>query len=65
MQYLFYILRWQLSTPLLYLVISVINVDSNLIKTIIANFVGGCIFYHVDKIIFRRYNDDKDNKRNK
>ncbi|MGI5902214.1 MAG: hypothetical protein ACOX7U_07040 [Desulfitobacteriia bacterium] len=51
-KYLLYLLRWQLSTPILALCLSFLKfgVTAN---TIIANLVGGLIFFWVDKYIFR------------
>lgn len=57
MKLLLYLLRWQLSTPLLALCISLLKFD-NITKTVIANLIGGLIFYNIDKIIF------KENKKN-
>lgn len=50
-KFLFYLLRWQLSTPIIWLVVR--NLGTGLMATIIANLIGGCIFFWVDKIIFR------------
>jgi hypothetical protein len=47
-----YVLRWQLSTPILYLVIAYLPYGY-LTKTIIANFIGALIFFPVDEIIFK------------
>ncbi|MCL2710813.1 MAG: hypothetical protein FWE95_08025 [Planctomycetaceae bacterium] len=54
-----YALRWQLSTPVLAPVIIYCNgafsnnESTNFwIATFIANFIGSCIFFWVDKIIF-------------
>ena len=52
-KYILYLLRWQLSTPILALVIYLLN-TSAIIETIIANLIGGMIFYFVDKKIFSR-----------
>lgn len=49
---LLYLVRWQLSTPILALCIWVIPCNY-VIKTIIANLIGGLIFYKVDKLIFK------------
>lgn len=48
-----YMFRWQLSTPILYLVIAFLPYD-NLTKTVIANILGAMIFFPVDEIIFNR-----------
>lgn len=49
-RYLLYLFRWQLSTPILaiclYLPLGVTE------KTIIANLIGGLIFFWVDRFIF-------------
>lgn len=46
-------IRWQLSTPILYLCLQFIPLD-NITKTIIANLIGALIFYNVDKYIFKQ-----------
>lgn len=52
---LFYLLRWQLSTPILALIVYFcVNKIGSLCSTIIANFIGGLIFYQVDKWIFNK-----------
>jgi len=52
----FYIIRWQLSTPVLYMVYKLLgnNVETPLYAVIIANFIGAIMFYKVDQLIFRR-----------
>jgi len=45
-----YLLRWQLSTPILWLVIR--NFGVGVWPTILANFIGGAIFFWVDRFIF-------------
>ena len=51
-RYLLYLLRWQLSTPILALVLLLLNNFSLTFATIIANFIGGLIFFWVDRFIF-------------
>ena len=50
-KYILYLIRWQLSTPILALVLYLLNMNQ-LIETIIANLIGGIIFYWIDKKIF-------------
>lgn len=50
MKLIFYILRWQLSTPILYLCMTWLPWD-NLVKTIVANLIGAVIFFPIDKWI--------------
>lgn len=45
-----YAFRWQLSTPILYLITKRI---SGIRGTIIANLIGAVIFYFVDRLIFK------------
>ena len=45
-----YLIRWQLSTPILWLVLK--NLGVGLWQTIIANLIGASIFFWVDKFIF-------------
>ena len=52
-QYLIYLLRWQLSTPILALSIFIFTIYTNeFVATIIANLIGGLIFFWIDKLIF-------------
>lgn len=52
--YSLYLIRWQLSTPILAIVLKVLSNMSTLTATIIANLIGGLIFFWVDKYIFKR-----------
>ena len=51
--YILYIFRWICSTPIIALVLYLLNLNV-IIETIIANLIGGLIFYWVDKIIFSK-----------
>ena len=53
-KYILYLIRWQLSTPILSLVLFLLSSLSVLWATIIANLIGGLIFFWVDKLIFRK-----------
>jgi len=52
-KYLMYLGRWQLSTPILALVLFWLNDWNITLATIIANLIGGLIFFWVDKYIFK------------
>jgi len=52
-KYLFYLGRWQLSTPILAVVLLLLSSLHVTIATIIANLIGGLIFFWVDRFIFR------------
>ena len=52
-KYLLYLIRWQLSTPILTVVLIVLSNLNTLCATIIANLIGGLIFFWVDKFIFK------------
>ena len=45
-----YLFRWQLSTPILWLVVR--NLGVGIWSTIIANLIGASIFFWVDRFIF-------------
>lgn len=62
-QYLLYLIRWQLSTPILAIVISLFpeTGGTHWIPSIVANLVGGLIFFWIDKLIFKE-KKDKSNK---
>lgn len=49
-RFVLYLIRWQLSTPILWLVVR--NLGTELWVTVIANLIGGAIFFWVDKFIF-------------
>ena len=49
-KFLLYLIRWQLSTPILAACLHFLNFYT-IVNTIIANLIGGCIFYWVDKKI--------------
>lgn len=51
-QYGLYLVRWQLSTPILAITLVVLSSLSKLSATIAANLIGGLIFFWVDKFIF-------------
>jgi len=52
-KYFFYLVRWQLSTPVLAIVLILLASFSTLTATIVANLIGGLIFFWVDRFIFR------------
>jgi hypothetical protein len=48
-----YLLRWQLSTPILAVITYFLaGTYGSVISAIVANLLGGLIFYKIDKIIF-------------
>jgi len=49
-RFVLYLIRWQLSTPILWLVVR--NMGTSLYSTVLANLIGGAIFFWVDKFIF-------------
>ena len=49
-RFILYLIRWQLSTPILWLVVR--QLGASLTSTVIANLIGGAIFFWVDKFIF-------------
>jgi hypothetical protein len=52
-RFILYLLRWEASTPVIALVLYLLNTNE-IIETIIANLIGGIIFYFVDKKIFKK-----------
>lgn len=53
MRFVFYLLRWQLSSPILAVCMWAMGGWIIVLATIVANLIGGCLFYLVDKKIFR------------
>ncbi len=57
-KYALYLLRWQLSTPILTAVLIWLSDMNTLLATVAANLIGGLIFFWVDKFIFRTLSRD-------
>ena len=55
-RYALYLLRWQLSIPILALCMWALGGLDIVLATVVANLIGGCIFYFVDKKIFKEKN---------
>jgi len=54
-QYLAYLLRWQLSTPLFVVILMLLDSCGDYwLKVGLANLVGGLIFFWVDRMIFNK-----------
>lgn len=51
-RYSFYLLRWQLSTPILAVCLVWLKPFGNAWATVAANLIGGLIFFWVDRYIF-------------
>ncbi|MDD5246737.1 MAG: hypothetical protein PHS09_05035 [Candidatus Omnitrophica bacterium] len=49
-RFILYLVRWQLSTPILWLVVR--RMGTGIWATVIANLIGGMIFFWVDRFIF-------------
>lgn len=57
-RYGLYLLRWQLSTPILAIVLIWLVMLNKWVATIIANLIGGLIFFWVDSFIFKSHTLD-------
>jgi len=57
-KYIFYLIRWQLSTPILAVVLILLADMNKWVATIIANLIGGLLFFWVDKFIFRNLSNE-------
>jgi len=51
-RYVFYLIRWQLSTPILAVCVLWFARFGTIGSTVVANFIGGLIFFWVDRFIF-------------
>ena len=51
-KFVLYLIRWQLSSPILAVCLVWMGGWNVAIATIVANLIGGCIFFWVDKWIF-------------
>lgn len=47
-----YLCRWQLSTPIYAVIMGWLSNLSTTESAIIANLIGGCIFFWIDRYIF-------------
>jgi hypothetical protein len=57
-KFFLYLLRWQLSTPILAVCVVWLNQYGTTVSTVVANLIGGCIFFWVDRLIFKpRFKD--------
>ena len=63
MRFLLYLIRWQLSTPILAITMVLLVNFNTWVSTILANLIGGCIFFFIDRLIFEKLSSNK--KKNK
>ena len=54
MRLLMYLFRWQMSTPILAGVVWYLSDYNEIVSAVIANLIGGLIFYKIDKLIFNK-----------
>lgn len=52
-KFILYLIRWQLSSPILAVCLVWLASLGTVWATIIANLIGGCVFFFVDKKIFK------------
>ena len=52
-RFLLYLVRWQLSTPILWLVLHQLGIGAW--QAVLANLIGGSIFFWIDKYIFTNH----------
>ena len=57
-KFLLYLIRWQCSSPILALCLFWLEPLGMITATVIANLVGGVIFFFVDKWIFKEDNSE-------
>ena len=49
-----YLFRWQMSTPILAGVVWYLSDYNEIVSAVVANLIGGLIFYKIDKLIFNK-----------
>ena len=49
-----YLFRWQMSTPILAGVVWFLSDYNEIVSAVVANLIGGLIFYKIDKLIFNK-----------
>jgi len=52
-KFFFYAIRWQMSTLILAPVLFFMSTSNPWVSATVANFIGACIFFWIDKLIFR------------
>jgi hypothetical protein len=62
-KFIIYLIRWQLSTPILAITMVLLANFNTWVATILANLIGGCIFFFVDRIIFEKLSSNKDKQK--
>ena len=60
-RFVLYLIKWQCGTPVIYLCMTGLPVQSNIIKTILANVIGAFIFYPIDMALFTKKAEGKTN----
>ena len=58
-KFILYLIRWQMSTPILAVVVAYFAYLGEWAAAGIANLVGGCIFFWVDRWIFKPKQEGK------
>ena len=53
-RFVLYIIRWQLSTPILAVITAYFAWAGYWVAAAVANLIGACIFFWVDRWIFKR-----------
>ncbi len=51
-KFLLYVLKWEMGTPVIAIILKLLPIDNIWIKTIIANIIGAIIFFPIDNMIF-------------
>lgn len=57
-KFFLYLVRWQLSSPILAVCMVWMGGWNVAVATIVANLIGGCIFFWVDRWIFKDKNSN-------
>ena len=52
-KFILYLIRWQLSSPILAVCLFLLTPIGVFWATVIANLIGGCLFFFVDRWIFK------------
>lgn len=59
MRFVLYLIRWQLSTPILAIAAFWFADLGHWWASVLANLIGGCIFYYIDRTIFNNRKERK------
>ena len=53
MRFAVYVLRWMASALVMFPFMAVLPIDNQYLKLLVLQIIGACVFYNIDKLIFK------------